>query len=113
MTKLNFRLTSENHSSLTASSDDPALNAYLSDATEQLVAMAFAKMHLPNVKKTGSTPEVISDATLAKIDALETALEFCRNLMIDSNAEDDDLEDDWTRAIDAAADALGYAEDEK
>jgi len=57
-------------------------------------------------------PEVISDATLAKIEALESALEACRNLMIDSNADDDSLADDWTRAIDQAADALGYAEDD-
>lgn len=113
MNKLNFRLTKEKHGSLTGSTDNPKLNAELLEATEQLVAMAFAKMHLPNVKKEGSVPEVISDSTLAQIEALESALEFCRNLMIDANVEDASVQDDWTRAIDEAADALGYPEDER
>lgn len=113
MNKLNFRLTTEKCGSLTGSTDDAALNAELLDATEQLVAVAFAKMHLPNIKKEGRTPEVISDATLAQIEALESALEFCRNLMIDANVEDDSVQDDWTRAIDEAAAALGYAKDER
>lgn len=107
MSKLNYRLTSAKSSSLTASTDDPRLGAELFEATEQLVAVAFAKMHLPNVKKEGHVPEIISDVTLAKIEELETTLEFCRNLMIDIDV-DDDLADDWTRAIDAAAGALGY-----
>ena len=113
MNKLNFRLTTDKFGSLTGSTSDPELNAELLDAVEQLVAMALARMHLPNVKKEGRVPEVISDATLAQIDALESALEACRNLLIEANTGDEDLDDDWTRVIDQAADALGYAEDER
>ena len=109
--KLNFRLTTPKHGSLTASTSDDALNAELLEATEQLVAMAFAKMHLPNVKKTDTVPEVISDATLAQIEALDAALERCRNLMID--VEGNLIDEDWARAIDMAAEALGYPEDER
>ena len=110
--KLNFRLTTEKCSSLTGSTSDPDLNAELLKATEKLVTKAFAKMHLPGLIKKDRTPEVISDSTLAQIEALEAALECCRNLMIDANDEGSDMRDDWTRAIDQAAQALGYPEDE-
>ena len=113
MNKLNFRLTTPKHGSLTASTNDPALDAKLRKATERLVYQAFADMHLSDLKKEARVPEVISESTLAQIEALEAALEFCRNLMIDANVEDDDVQDDWTRAIDEAADALGYPQDER
>jgi len=113
MNKLNFRLTTPKHGSLTASNDDPGMNEVMFETVLELVALAFAKMGHPDVKTEGRTPEILSGATLAQIDALESALEFCRNLMIDSDAEDDDMVDDWKRAIDQAADALGYPEDER
>ena len=111
--KLNFRLTTPKHGSIAASTNDDALNAELLHATEQLVMGAMEKMNWHPVQKEGRVPEVISDATLAQIEALESALEFCRNLMIDCDAEDDDMVDDWKRAIDQAAEALGYPEDER
>ncbi len=112
MNNLNFRL-SDKGGSIAASTTDPALQSKLHDAAMKLVLGVFDSMHHVNPRSEGKTPEVISDATLAQIEALESALEFCRNLMIDANVEDDSLEDDWTRAIDEAADALGYAEDER
>ena len=101
------------HGSIASSTDDPDLSAELFQATERLVMDAMEKMNWHPVQKEGRVPEVISDTTLAQIEALESALEFCRNLMIDSDAEDDDMVDDWKRAIDQAADALGYPEDER
>jgi len=110
--KLNFRLTTPKHGSIAASTTDDALNAELLQATEQLVMTAMQKMNWHPVQKEGRVPEVISDSTLAQIEALEGALEFCRNLMIDVDIEDAENAAEWTRAIDEAADALGYAEDE-
>lgn len=111
MNKLNFRLTTPKHGSLTVSTTDDKLNAYFLHETTKLVHEALSEMHGADIKMDGKTPEVISDATLAQIEALESALEFCRNLMID--VEDNVVDDDWTRAIDQAAEALGYPEDER
>lgn len=108
MNQLNFRLLAASGSSLSASTNDPDLERELFCQTLDLVSVAFAKMHLPNVTKQDKIPEVISQTTLDRIDRLESALEACRNMMIDSDAEDDDLVDDWKRAIDEAEKALGY-----
>jgi hypothetical protein len=107
-TKLNFRLTTPKHGSLTVSTTDDKLNAYFLHETTKLVQEAFIHMHGPGIKMDGKTPEVISDTTLAQIEALEGALEFCRNMMIDVDIEDAENAAEWTRAIDQAADALGY-----
>lgn len=111
MTKLNFRLTTPKSGSIAASTQDEALNAELLDATTDLVMDALRKMDWHPTEKEGRVPEVLSDATLAQIEALEAALEFCRNLLIDSSAREDDLADDIERAIGMASDALGYGED--
>lgn len=109
MNQLNYRLLSPTSgSSLSASTTDPELERELFCQTLDLVSVAFAKMHLPNVPKQDKIPEVISQTTLDHIERLESALEACRNLMIDSDAEDDDMVDDWKRAIDEAEKALGY-----
>ncbi|MBP9149210.1 MAG: hypothetical protein KBG00_10560 [Rhodoferax sp.] len=113
MNKLNFRLTTPKYGSIAASTDDPDLSAELFQATERMVMGAMEKMNWHPVQKEGRVPEVISDTTLAKIDALESALEFCRNLMIDAIDNSSESLDDWKRAIDQAADALGYPEDER
>ncbi len=106
--KLNFRLTAKRWGSLTVSTTDDNLNAYFLHETTKLVHEAFSEMHGAGIKMAGKTPEVISDATLAQIEALKGALEFCRNMMIDVDIEDAENAAEWTRAIDQAADALGY-----
>jgi len=108
MNKLNFRLTTPKLGSLSVNTTDNEKNAYFLHKTTELVRKAFSEMHGASVKMAGKTPEVISDATLAQIEALESALEFCRNLMIDVDGDDE-----WLKAIDLAAEALGYAEDER
>lgn len=109
--KLNFRLTTPKHGSIEASTNDEALNAELLEATTTLVMDALRKTDWHPTEKEGRVPEVLSDATLAQIEALEEALEFCRNLMLDVEVADETNEADWERAIDMAADALGYGED--
>ena len=105
---LNFRLTTPKHGSLTVSTTDEKLNDYFLHVTTKLVTEAFCEMHGAGIKMDDKVPEVISDATLAQIESLESALEFCRNLMIDVDGDEE-----WIKAIDQAADALGYAKDER
>ena len=113
MKKLSFRLTAPMGSSIEASTNDEALNAELTAATTELVVDALRKMDWHPKVIEGRVAEVLSDATLAQIEALEEALEFCRNLMLDMDVEDAEGKADWERAIDMAADALGYGEDER
>jgi len=112
MNKLNFRLADKG-GSISASTTDPVLQKNQHTAVMNCVLTAFGSMHHVNPRSEGKTPEVISDSTLAQIEALEGALEFCRNLMIDVDIEDAENAAEWTRAIDQAADALGYPEDER
>ena len=114
MNQLNYRLLAASGSSLSASTNDPDLERELFCQTLDLVSVAFAKMHLPNVTKQDKIPEVISQSTLDHIERLESALEACRNLMIEFDAPSapDEFGDlsEWTGAIDDAAKALGYPE---
>ena len=73
MKKLSFRLTAPMGSSIEASTNDEALNAELTAATTELVLDALRKMDWHPKVIEGRVPEVLSDATLAQIEALEAA----------------------------------------
>ena len=61
MNKLNFRLTTPQHGSIAASTEDEPLNAELLEATNHLVMDALRKMGLHPADKEGRVPEVLSD----------------------------------------------------
>jgi hypothetical protein len=102
---LYFRLTTEDGGSLAASAGKPMDNDSLWISADSLVRSAIEYLH-PDLKPVeGLTPEVWSQATMDRFDAMESMIQRLRNLMNDADVDQDG---EWGEAIDDADKLMGW-----
>ena len=85
----------------------------LAAATRALVLDAFARSNpgggpFPTHVYTDHHAEILTQATLDRIDELEHLLEGCRNALIDAGCPDNMTEANYDELLDDAAEVLGY-----
>ena len=103
---LYFRFTSDDGASLAASALKESDNSYLWDKSDWTVRRALTYLHEDLKPAKGLTPEVWSQDTVDRFEAMEEMIQRLRNLMNDSAVDQDG---EWGEAIDAADKLLGLA----
>lgn len=100
-----WRLIDEKGNAHAVTSNNETDHTELFLRTEEVVRDAFTlcKQDIPAGGDTTLTPEALSDKTIRRIDAMASALETCRKLMIESDAAEDS---EWASAIYDASKAL-------
>lgn len=102
---LYFRLTTENGASLAASTENNDLNAAMWRKSDDLVRHVIRRLHPDLNPVEGLTPEVWSQATVDRFDAMEAMINRLRNLMNDADVDQDG---EWGEAIDDADRLMGW-----
>ena len=101
---LYFRLTTEDGGSLAASAGNDSDNSYLWDQTDWVVRRAITYLHSDLKPSEGLTPEVWSQATVDRFEAMEEMINRLRNMMNDADVDQDG---EWGETIDAADKLMG------
>lgn len=103
---LHYRLTKTDvGSSVTCHTDDPELSAQLADQALELIEGAFKAMTLSPVT-AGMVPEVLSAATLERIENLEVLLRKLRDFIEDHAMEGRPPGSSWAELVAEADDLL-------
>ena len=85
---LNYRLSTPSKSSLTLQTSQP--DTEVESAVLEIVLSQFARATGRPPAGSDFTPEILSDKTIARIEALEDLVERMRNALIDAQSEETD-----------------------
>lgn len=103
---LNYRLSTPHKSSLTLQPSHP--DAEVESTVLEIVLSQFARANGRPPSGSDFTPEILSDKTITRIEALEDFVDQLRNALIDTR--DSDTDPEIVDLLDEVDKFMGYAE---